>query len=251
MITTIVIAGKGGTGKTSISALLVQILSKKGVVLAIDADPATNLNQALGVEAGSTVGRIREDMTRDVQSGALSPGISKPDYLEGQIRAALVESKGFDLLAIGRPEGPGCYCAANNMLRMSIDKLGRGYRYVVIDSEAGMEHISRQTTRDVDVLVIVSDPTQRSIRTAAAIKGLIGEMRTRVGQIALVINRSPDGLPPEIARAAESHGFDTPLTIGQDPNLAGLEIKGRPTTEMPPDSPLRLGVAELVARLGI
>ena len=105
MTTTIVIAGKGGTGKTSISALLVQILSKKGVVLAIDADPATNLNQALGVEAGRTVGGIREEMTRDILSGTLSPSVSKHDYLEGQIRAALVESKGFDLLAIGRPEG--------------------------------------------------------------------------------------------------------------------------------------------------
>ena len=137
------------------------------------------------------------------------------------------------------------------MLRMSIDKLGRNYRNVVIDSEAGMEHISRQTTRDVDVLVIVSDPTQRSIRTAAAIKGLIGEMRTRVGQIALVVNRSPDGLPPEIAQAAERYGFDSPLTIGQDPNLASLEIQGRPTTELPVDSPLRIGVAELVAKLGL
>ncbi len=251
MTTTIVIAGKGGTGKTSISALLIQALSSKGVVLAIDADPATNLNQALGVEAGSTVGGIREEMTRDVQSGALSPGISKPDYLEGKIRAALVECRGFDLLAIGRPEGPGCYCAANNMLRMSIDKLGRGYRYVVIDSEAGMEHISRQTTRDVDVLVIVSDPTQRGVRTAGAIKGLIGEMRARVGQIVLVVNRSPDGLPPQIARAAEGLGFDSPLIIGQDPHLAGLEIAGRPTTELPAGSPLRLGVAELVARLGL
>ncbi len=251
MTTTIVVAGKGGTGKTSISALLVLALSSKGVVLAIDADPATNLNQALGVEAGSTVGRIREDMTRDIQSGALSPGISKPEYLEGQIRAALVESKGFDLLAIGRPEGPGCYCAANNMLRMAIDRLGRGYRYVVIDSEAGMEHISRQTTRDVDVLVIVSDPTQRSLRTAGAIRGLIGEMRARVGQIALVINRCPDGLPPELARVAQELGFDSPLTIGQDPNLAALEIAGRPTTGLPPASPLRLGVAELVSRMGL
>ncbi|MDM8000333.1 MAG: AAA family ATPase [Dehalococcoidia bacterium] len=251
MTTTIVVAGKGGTGKTSISALLVQTLSSKGVVLAIDADPATNLNQALGVEAGSTVGRIREDMTRDIQSGALSPGISKHDYLEGQIRAALVEAKGFDLLAIGRPEGPGCYCAANNMLRLAIDKLGRSYRYVVIDSEAGLEHISRQTTRDVDILIIVSDPTQQSIKTAAAIKGLIGEMRTRVGQIVLVINRSPDGLPPEIARAAEGSGFGSPVIIGQDPNLAGLEIEGRPTTELPPDSPLRQGVVKLVAMIGL
>ena len=161
-----VIAGKGGTGKTSISALLVQILSNKGVVLAIDADPATNLNQALGVEAGSTVGRIREEMTRDILAGTLSPSISKPDYLEGQIRAALVESKGFDLLAIGRPEGPGCYCAVNHILRDIVDRLGRAYDYVIVDNEAGMEHLSRRTTRDVDHLLLVSDASMRGMVAA-------------------------------------------------------------------------------------
>src|SRR4030042_1007301 len=190
MTTTVVVAGKGGTGKTTISALLVQLLSQKGVVLAIDADPATNLNQALGVPIGESVGRIREEMSQSVQSGPFSPTVSKQEYLDGRIRAALDEYKGFDLLAIGRPEGPGCYCAANNMLRLSIDKLGQNYRYVVIDSEAGMEHISRQTTRDVDILLIVSDLTQRGIRTAAAMKSLIRGLRTSVGKVCLVINRS-------------------------------------------------------------
>lgn len=248
---TIVIAGKGGTGKTTIAALMIHILSQKGLVLAIDADPATNLNQALGVELQKTVGNIREEMSQAVQSGTLSPSVSKHEYLEGQIRAALVESKGFDLLAIGRPEGPGCYCAANNMLRLSIDKLGRDYRYVVIDSEAGLEHISRQTTRDVDILIIVSDPTMRGIKTAAAIKGLIGEIRTRVGRIVLVVNKCPDGLPPSIAQAAKQHGFEQPLSIGQDSSLAELEIKGQPTTELPVNSPLRIGVAQIVTTLGL
>ena len=175
MTTTVVVAGKGGTGKTTISALMIQILSQKGVVLAIDADPATNLNQALGVTPGDNVGRILEEMAQSVQSGAFNPTTSKQEYLDSKIRAALDEYKGFDLLAIGRPEGPGCYCAANNMLRFTIDKLGQNYRYVVIDSEAGMEHISRQTTRDVDILLIVSDLTQRGIRTAAAMKSLKDE----------------------------------------------------------------------------
>ena len=251
MPTTIVIAGKGGTGKTTIAALLIQLLSQKGVVLAIDADPATNLHQALGVPLGDTVGRIRENMTEDIKRGTISPTMSKQDYLDHKIMAALVELKGFDLLAMGRPEGPGCYCAANNMLRLSIDRLGQNYSYVVIDSEAGMEHISRQTTRDIDILVIMSDVTQRGINTAAAMKGLIKELRTQVGKICLVVNRSPNGLPPEIVKAIDSHGFELVATIPQDPSIADLEVKGLPVTQLLLDSPLRIGVRELASKVGL
>lgn len=251
MTTTVVVAGKGGAGKTTISALLIQFLSQKGVVLAIDADPATNLNQALGVPAGESVGRIREEMTKSIQGGGFSPTASKQEYLDSKIRAALDEYKGFDLLAMGRPEGPGCYCAANNMLRLSIDKLGQNYRYIVIDSEAGMEHISRQTTRDVDVLLIVSDLTQRGVKTAAAMKSLIRELRTSVGKVCLVINRSPNGLPPEIMETIKKYEFDLVATIPEDPNLANLEVKGLPTTELPQDSPLRVGVVQLVNEIDL
>ncbi|MFC1925122.1 AAA family ATPase [Chloroflexota bacterium] len=252
MTTTIVIAGKGGVGKTSISALLIQLLSQKGVVLAIDADPATNLNQALGISAGDTVGRIREEMSEAVKLGTISPSVSKQEYLDGKVMAALEESKGFDLLAMGRPEGPGCYCAANNMLRISVDRMGHRYDYVVIDSEAGMEHISRQTTRDIDVLLIVSDLTQRGVKTAVSIKDLIGEMRTTVGKICLVVNRVPGNeLPPEIQKTIDDHGFNLVATIPQDPGLSGLEIKGLPTTELPPDSPLRVGVENLIDKVGL
>lgn len=251
MATTIVVAGKGGTGKTTITALLIQLLSTRGVVLAIDADPATNLNQALGVTLQETVGRIREHMTESIKAGSLSPTMPKQEYLDSRIMAALVESRGFDLLAIGRPEGPGCYCAANNMLRLSIDRLGRNYEYVVIDSEAGLEHISRQTTRDVDVLVIVSDLTQRGVNTAGEIKGLIGEMRTQVGKVCLVVNRSPDGLPAEILKTIDRHGFDLVTTIGQEPALADLEVKGMPITGLPEDSVVRLGVKRLASKVGL
>jgi CO dehydrogenase maturation factor len=249
--TTIVVAGKGGTGKTTVAALLIQLLSQKGVVLAIDADPATNLHQALGVPLGDTVGRIRENMTEDIKRGIISPTVPKQDYLDQKIMAALVELKGFDLLAMGRPEGPGCYCAANNMLRLSIDRLGQRYSYVVIDSEAGMEHISRQTTRDIDILLIMSDVTQRGINTAAAMKGLIKELRTQVGKICLAVNRSPNGLPPEIVKAIDSHGFELVATIPQDPRIADLEVKGLPVTQLLLDSPLRIGVRELASKVGL
>ena len=251
MPTTIVIAGKGGVGKTTVAALLIQLLSAKGVVLAIDADPATNLNQALGVPLEDTVGKIREEMTAAVQAGSISPSISKQEYLEQKIVASLEECKGFDLLAIGRPEGPGCYCAANNMLRLSMERLDRNYDYIVIDSEAGMEHISRQTTREIDILLIISDLTQRGVNTAAEIKELIKEMRTKVGKICLVINRSINGLPPEIMKTIDKHGFELVATIPQDPIIADLDIKGSPTTDLSPDSPLRVAVKELANKVGL
>jgi CO dehydrogenase maturation factor len=251
MTTTITVAGKGGVGKTTISSLLIDLLSQKGVVLAIDADPSTNLNTALGLPLEATVGKAREDVTEEITKGRVSPGVSKQELLEMKIRGALVESKKIDLLAMGRPEGPGCYCAANHMLRASIDRLAKNYAYVVIDSEAGMEHISRQTTQNVDFLIIVSDPTMRGITAAARVKDLIKEMRTKVGKVFLVVNRVRNGLPPEIGRAVEDFGLQLIATIPEDPNLPDLEIKGKPIIELPLDSPLRVGVQEIVSKAGM
>ncbi len=248
MTTTIVVAGKGGVGKTAIAALLIDLLSKKGVVLAIDADPATNLNTALGLPLAETVGRAREDVTEDIQKGRLSPTVSKQDVLDMKIREALVESAKVDLLAMGRPEGPGCYCAANHMLRLSIDRLAKNYDYTVIDSEAGMEHISRQTTRDVDFLLIVSDVTMRGITTAARIKDLIKEMRTKVGKVGLAVNRVKNGLPQEIEKAISDFGLELVASLPEDQNLANLDIKGKPIIELPEDSPLRQGAREIISK---
>ncbi len=255
MTKTIAIAGKGGTGKTIIAALLIKLLSQKGVVLAVDADPSTNLNQALGLplDENKTIGKIREKMTEDVSRGRLSPSIPKLDYLYGKIIESLAESKGFDLLAMGRPEGPGCYCAPNEFLRASLDRLVKDYKYdyIVMDCEAGMEHISRQTTRDVDVLLLVSDPTIRGITVAARMRDLIGELRTKVGQICLVANRVKNGLPPEIEKAIDDFGLQLIATISEDPYIADLEIKGTPLTELPQDSPLQLKVKEVANSLGL
>lgn len=251
MAKTIVIAGKGGTGKTTIAALLIKLLTGKGVVLAIDGDPSSNLHMALGLPLEETVGGVREEMARAVSKGRLEPGISKPDYLQLRIQEALVESKGVDLLAMGRPEGPGCYCAANNMLRYSIDRLGSNYDYVVIDSEAGMEHISRQTTRDVDILLTISDPTIRGIVAAARMKELIGELRTHVERIALVVNRVSDGLPPEIGQAINEAKLELIGVLPEDPGMMKLEVQGAPLTGLPPDSPLQKGVLAIAGKLGL
>jgi CO dehydrogenase maturation factor len=255
MTKTVAIAGKGGTGKTTIAALLIKLLSQKGLVLAVDADPSTNLNQALGLslEDNKTVGRIREKMTEDVSKGRFSPTIAKQEYLFSKIMESLVESKGFDLLAMGRPEGPGCYCASNEFLRVSLDKLVKDYKYnyIVMDCEAGMEHISRQTTRDVDVLLIMSDPTIRGITTAARMKDLIGELRSKIGKVGLIVNRVKGELSPEIKKAIDEAGLQVIALIPEDPNMAALEMKGRPITELPQESPLQLKVKEMIEGLGL
>jgi len=251
MTKTITMAGKGGVGKTAISSLVIDMLSRKAIVLAIDADPSTNLNTALGLPLDNTVGRAREDVTDEIQKGKVPPTISKQELLDQRIRAALVESKKIDLLAMGRPEGPGCYCAANHMLRQSIDRLARNYEYVVIDSEAGMEHISRQTTQDVDFLIAVTDPTMRGLTAAARTRDLIKEMRTRVGKVGVVVNRVKNGLPEEISQAIKENNLELLAAIPEDPNLYQLEIKGKPIIELPEDSPLRNGVKEILSKLGL
>jgi CO dehydrogenase maturation factor len=219
----------------------------------VDADPSTNLSQALGLplDDTKTVGRIREKMAEDVSKDRLSPDIAKPEYLFSKIVESLIESKGFDLLSMGRPEGPGCYCASNEFLRASLDKLVKDYKYnyIVMDCEAGMEHISRQTTRDVDVLLIMSDPTIKGVTTAARMKKLIEEMRSNVGKVGLVINRVRGELSSEMKKAIDESGLQIIALIPEDPNMAGLEMKGRPVAELPERSPLQLKVKEIVEGL--
>jgi CO dehydrogenase maturation factor len=255
MSKTIAIAGKGGTGKTTVAALLVKLLSKKGLVLAVDADPSTNLSQALGLplDDNRTVGRIREKMAEDVSKDRLSPDIGKPEYLYSKVVESLIESKGFDLLSMGRPEGPGCYCASNEFLRASLDKIVKDYKYayIVMDCEAGMEHISRQTTRDVDVLLILSDPTIKGVTTAGRMKKLIEEMRSNAGKVGLVVNRVKGELSPEIEKAIDDTGLQIIALIPEDPDMAGLEMQGKPVTELPPESPLLLKVKEIAEGLDL
>jgi CO dehydrogenase maturation factor len=251
MTTTIAIAGKGGSGKTTIAALLIKLLSQKGAVLAIDADPATNLNLVLGLPLSETVGKVREEMAAKVKARTMDPGLTKQDYLDMKIGEALVESPQIDLLAMGRPEGAGCYCAANNMIRTCIDRLGKNYGHVVIDCEAGMEHISRQTTRDIDIMLLVSDLTVRGIFTAANMMALIKDLRTHVGRIYLIVNRASIPLPPKIAAMIEEASLQIIGLIPEDRDIKALEADGTPLTELPPDSQLQKGVLEISQKLGL
>jgi CO dehydrogenase maturation factor len=252
MTITIAVTGKGGVGKTAISAVLVDFLSSKGIVLAVDADPSTNLDEALGVDLKSTVGKTRERMASDIKGGRIAMDASKQDILDARIHESLVETARFDLLAMGRPEGPGCYCAANHMIRFSIDKLAKKYDYVVMDCEAGLEHISRQTTQDIDYLLAVSDPTMRGLNTAKRLQQLIGEMRTSINAgIFLVLNRLKNGIPPEIESEIRKANLIVAATIPEDSEVTSLDIRGDPLTRLPLDSKFRRAVQEMLFRLKI
>lgn len=247
---TIAVAGKGGTGKTTISALIIDYLArnKKGSVLAIDADPSTNLNLALGVPLSDTVGDVREETATASGGSKAVGGMSKWDYLDLRINEALVEERGFDLLAMGRPEGPGCYCAANNILRVSVDRLSASYDYVVIDNEAGLEHLSRRTTRDVDVLFLVSDPSLRGLLAAARVAELVDELKTTVGAVHLIVNRVlGDGLPKALAALVGEKRLSLAGLVPADPKVAELDALGEPIVRLPLDSPSRVAVERILA----
>jgi len=249
---TIAVAGKGGTGKTTITALIIDYLTrnKKGAVLAIDADPSTNLNLALGVPLYDTVGDVREETATAVGGGQAMRGLSKWDYLDLRINEALVEETAFDLLAMGRPEGPGCYCAANNILRTSVDRLSNAYEYVVIDNEAGLEHLSRRTTQDVDLLIIVSDPTLRGIIAAGRVAELIAELDTAVGAAYLVVNRvNGDDLPEPLRAAIAEQNLQLAGLLPADPVVNELDAMGQPIVALPEDSPVRRSLEAILANL--
>lgn len=251
MAKVIAIAGKGGVGKTTIAALMIDFLASKGVVLAVDADPSANLNQALGMPLTHTVGDIRENLNKALREGTFSDGVTKKDFLDLKVQEALVETKKVDLLVMGRPEGPGCYCAVNNMLRSIIDRLKDGYDYAVIDCEAGMEHISRQTTQNVDYLIIVSEPTVRSLNAASGIKVLISDLRTSSGKVCLVINRVAKELPKKVWDRVDKLGLAPVITIHEESGLYDLEIDGRPVVELQAEASVRKGVLQLASDLGL
>jgi CO dehydrogenase maturation factor len=247
-MTTIAVAGKGGTGKTTLAGLLIRRLveAKNGPILAIDADPASNLNVVLALPLERTVGDIREDTTEKARANLLEAGVAKRDVLDYEINANVVEGIGVDLLAMGRPEGPGCYCAANTMLRSIIDAIAVSYPWIVIDSEAGLEHLSRRTTRDVDMLLLVSDATVRGVTTAGRIVALLDELQTRVGRHRLIVNRAPAGLTPELREAIADNGLDLLAVLPDDPQVAALDAAGRPIVQLPDDSTLSLAFTPVV-----
>ena len=260
MTTTIALAGKGGVGKTTIAGMIIKYLveNQPGAVLAIDADPSSNLNMVLGLDLDWTVGDIRENLLAEVKQsltasgaamGTISGGVTKHEYLNYQIRSALAEGDRFDLIAMGQPEGQGCYCAVNHNLRQVVDAISKNYRYVVIDNEAGMEHLSRRTTRDVEYLLIVSDPTQRGLVAAERIANFRHEFDIHIEQTGLILNRLRGEMPPTLQGRIDQLGIPLLGTVPSDDELMAFEFSGRPLIELNNDSPVYGAVASIMAHL--
>ena len=203
----------------------------KGPILAVDADSNTNLNEVLGVEVKSTIGETREMIKKE-----LPVGMTRDVWFEYQIQTALTEAKGFDLLAMGRPEGPGCYCAANTLARKCLDLLTENYQYIVIDNEAGMEHFSRLTTRDVDLLFILSDSSRRGILTASRIRDIIHELNLRIAREVLIINRVQGEPGPEIYEEVKKQNLELGGILPIDEEVYRYDSEGKPTFQLPLES---------------
>jgi len=245
----IAVTGKGGVGKTTTSSLMIQWLVSQGQtpVLAVDADSNANLCEALGVDYAATVGGIREDAKQQAKEMA---GVGKQEFLDLRVQEALVEQHGYDMIVMGRPEGPGCYCFANNVLRDVIQKISGNYRHIVVDSEAGLEHVSRRTLLSIDFLCIVSDCTVRGVRTAKRIADLAAEMGTPVHARGLIVNRVPDGVLPEGVRAAVAEtGLPLLVAIPADAQVAALDAGGIAVGDIPGDAPARLAVNSVMEQI--
>jgi CO dehydrogenase maturation factor len=232
---TMAVAGKGGVGKTSFCALMIKALIDSGQkpLLAIDADSNSNLHEVLGISEPRTVGCIRED-TRNMGE-SIPGGMNKDRFMEYQIQTSLEETKDFDFLSMGRPEGPGCYCMANHIIRDIITKVTSSYTTVVIDNEAGMEHLSRRTEEEVDHLFIISDPAPRSLRTIGRIVELIDELGGRIHNKHLVISRAQGELgelPENVKVEIDKLPFKPEAIIPFDDQLAQLDLQGRPLLQI-------------------
>jgi CO dehydrogenase maturation factor len=230
---TIAMAGKGGTGKTTLAGMLVRFLKEHEMtpILAVDADANSNLNEVLGLEVGETLGEAREMMKKDVPVG-----MTKDIFIEMKVEQALVEANGFDLMVMGRPEGPGCYCAANSLLSKFIERMMDNYPYLVVDNEAGMEHFSRLTTKYIDLLLIVSDSSRRGILSARRIYDLVDELNIRVGRKYLLVNQYRDRLEGLVTKETEIFGPDSVSTIPEDDLIYQFDLEGKPTVELPIES---------------
>ena len=232
-----------------VAALLIRRLSEmdRYELLAIDADPDSNLPEALGVKVEKTIGDIREDLLE--KRDKMPPTMSWRSQLEYDAFGAMVETDKFDLIAMGRPEGKGCYCAANHVLREIIDSIAKNYDIVVIDAEAGLEHLSRRTTQDVDIMLIVTDPSKRGITTASRIKELAGEMEIKFKEIFIIVNRVTPDLESRIPEFTEGVDIEVIGTVPEDGEITEYDFKGRPLIELPPDSKALNAVNEIADKI--
>ncbi len=249
----IAVSGKGGVGKTSTTALILKTLIDSGVksILVVDANPDSNLPEVLGVEVQKTVGDVTNELKKAIDRGELPPMLSKRDLLEFKVFEVLKELSEFDLLVMGRTEGEGCYCMVNDVLTEVVDTLSKNYAITLMDMEAGLEHLSRRTDRDVDYMLIVTDLSKMGFLTASRIKKLAGEVHIQFKRIFLVGNRFPLDKEDLLHKYAEEIGVEPLGIIPYDENIAHFNLEGIPLLKLPSDSPALLAVKDLVKKMGL
>ena len=251
---TIAVAGKGGVGKTTTCGMIIDYLCKKrqGPVLVVDADANSNLNEVLGVEVETSLGQIREEMAQAELKGSIPKGMTKADYAEFKFNSALIEDDDFDMLVMGRTQGKGCYCYVNGVLKSQVDKYAKNYRYIVMDNEAGLEHVARGTLPHVDTMLLISDCSRRGIQAAARVAEMVGEMNLNPGQMGLIVNRAPSGeLDDGIKAEIEKHGLKLFGVLPHDEAVYRCDCDGEPSAKLPDNDPMKAALKGIMQNIGL
>ncbi len=251
---TIAVAGKGGVGKTTTCGMIIDYLCKqpRGPVLVVAADANSNLNEVLGVEADVTLGQIREEMAQAELKGTIPKGMTKADYAEMKFNDALIEDDDFDMLVMGRTQGKGCYCYVNGVLKTQVDKYAKNYSYIVMDNEAGLEHVARGTLPHVDTMLLISDCSRRGIQAVARIAEMIDEMDLNPGQMGLIVNRAPGGVLDDGVKAEiERHGLKLFGVLPQDDAVYRCDCNGEPSARLPEDDVMKTALKEVLKNIGL
>jgi len=242
----IAFAGKGGVGKTTVASLVIRYMGQvgKSPILAVDADPNSNLGETMGLDVTSTIGEIRETYMKDPQG--VPSGMDKVNYLETLVEQALIEKPAFDLLVMGRQEGQGCYCMVNNILNSFTDKLAAHYKYTVVDNEAGMEHLSRRTSGRVDVLFLVTDYALRGLRAVRRINDMLQGLKLDVKKVAIIVTRGPDKLSDAFMQEVDEIGLPIAGVVPHDPALLEFDMERRSLLELPEDAPAVIAIKKIM-----
>ena len=251
---TIAVAGKGGVGKTTTCGMLIDYLCKKGngPVLVVDADANSNLNEVLGVQVETSLGAIREEMAQSELKGTIPAGMTKADYAEYKFNSALIEEDDFDMLVMGRTQGKGCYCYVNGVLKTQIDKYAKNYQYIVMDNEAGLEHVARGTLPPVDTMLLISDCSRRGVQAAARVAEMIREMELKIGRLGLIVNRAPGGaLEAGVKEEIEKHGLELLGVLPQDEGVYRCDCDGEPSAKLPQSNPVKQALGKILQNLGL
>ena len=251
---TIAVAGKGGVGKTTTCGMIIDYLCNagKGPLLVVDADANSNLNEVLGVEVDTTLGTIREEMAQAELKGTIPAGMTKADYAEFKFNSALVEEDDFDMLVMGRTQGKGCYCFVNGVLKTQVDKYAKNYRYVVMDNEAGLEHVARGTLPHVDTMLLISDCSRRGVQAVARIAEMVEELAINPAQMGLIGNRAPDGVLDEGVKAEiDMHGLKLIGVLPQDEAVYRCDCAGEPSAKLPESNPVKTALRGIMRTLGL